>query len=519
MTIEAVSHTLGQNEDFGAPAADDRPRLLIVDDIADNRTILNRRFTRRGFEVMEADSGRAALALITQHDFDTILLDVMMPEMDGIEVLKRIRESHSALQLPVVMVTAKSQSEDIVEALKAKANDYVTKPVDFAVALARVGAQIDRKRAEDAIVRANATLKTINDNLEQRVAARTGELVEANRQLKEEIELRLRSEAEIRHLALHDSLTGLANRVLFRQELQDALHGEGNPDSIAVLFIDLDGFKGVNDTLGHSVGDVLLKSIGQALKQLIGEDDLIARLGGDEFAVLTRNASGSGGAEPLADLIVRTVAGIRSVDGIPVTVGASVGIVYASEHSPTPEDLLRNADLAMYKAKADGRGIFRVFDPVMNLVVQERRQIEIDIMAAFVHGEFKLYYQPLISLDTNQVCAFEALLRWQHPERGMIPPTEFIPIAEDIGLIVQLGDWVLREACREATKWTSDVRIGVNVSPVQFTRGNVVNSVVGALAVSGLDPSRLEIEITESLLLEGSDHTIQILNHTKGLGG
>ncbi|TBW36121.1 EAL domain-containing protein [Siculibacillus lacustris] len=495
------------------------PRLLIVDDIGDNRTILSRRFLRRGYEVMEAESGAEALALIDRESFDAVLLDVMMPGIDGIEVLRRIRSTLSPLDLPVIMVTAKSQSEDIVEALELKANDYVTKPVDFAVALARVTAQIDRKRAEDEIKRANASLKDVNDSLEKRIAERTVALVEANRQLKEEIQQRQRSEAEIRQLALHDALTGLANRVLFRDELEKVLAtATGDTERLAVLFIDLDGFKGVNDSLGHSIGDVLLKDIAQDLRGLIAGRDVIARLGGDEFAILHHCDGRPDSAARLAERIIRTVAATRSIDGQMLAVGASVGIVVTSGAGKTPEELLRNADLAMYKAKADGRGIYRVFDPAMDAMVQERRQLEVEMLTAFVQGQFRVYYQPLISLGSNRICGFEALLRWQHPERGLISPVDFVPVAEDTGLIVQLDDWVLREACMEAAKWGDDIRIGVNVSPVQFTRGNIVNSVIGALAVSGLKPSRLEIEITESVLLEGSEQTLKMLTQLRQIG-
>lgn len=518
MTIDAVNRALANSDEFGTPETSERPRILIVDDIADNRMILNRRFSRRNYDVTEADGGQAALDLIAGQEFDAVLLDVMMPDMDGLEVLRRIRQTKSSLELPVVMVTAKSQSEDVVEALEAKANDYVTKPVDFAIALARVNAQVDRKRAEDTIKRTNAKLKNINDDLEQRIAERTSALVETNRQLQDEVQLRMRSEAEVREMALHDSLTGLGNRVLFRCELDHMLDKVTNLDEVSVLFIDLDGFKGVNDTLGHSAGDELLVRIADVLNDLVDETDLVARLGGDEFAILHHNENSPESAKKLADRIVRTVAEIGSLNGQPVSVGASIGIVVASADCARPEDLLRNADVAMYKAKADGRGNFCLFDPVMNAVLLERRQIEIDMMTAFVQGQFEVHYQPLVSLETNCVCSFEALTRWRHPQRGLIPPTKFIPIAEETGLIVQIGDWVMREACIQASKWEGNARVGVNVSPVQFMRGNVINTVIGALAVSGLNPNRLEIEITESTLLEGTKQTLDTLTALRELG-
>jgi diguanylate cyclase (GGDEF)-like protein len=493
-------------------------RLLIVDDIADNRVVLARRFVRRGFEVAEAEGGAQAIAMIAEQRFDAVLLDVMMPDMDGIEVLRRIRATYSPLELPVIMVTAKSQSEDVVEALELKANDYVTKPVDFPIAFARVNAQIDRKRAEDMIKHTNERLQWVNQTLENRIAERTVELVEANRLLKEEIEQRVRSESEIRHIALHDALTGLANRVLFREALEKKIDALSFGEKLSVFFIDLDGFKGVNDSLGHSVGDLLLKAIAEDLTALCDADDLISRLGGDEFAVLHVERTIGDKAPKLAADIIRRLSREREICGNRFNVGASIGIVSTITSEKTPEELLRNADVAMYRAKADGRGVFRIFDEAMDAMVQERRQMELDLFTALTQGQFHIHYQPLISFHTKRISGFEALMRWQHPERGLVSPAEFIPIAEETGVIVQLGDWALREACLEAAKWPDEVRIGVNVSPIQFSRGNVVNSVIGALAISGLAPERLEVEITESVLLDGSEKTLKVLEQLRSLG-
>ena len=264
-----------------------RPRLLIVDDIADNRTILARRFERKGYAITEADGGQRALDLIEQGSFDLVLLDVMMPEMDGLEVLRRIRERHSPVALPVIMVTAKSQSEDVVEALGLGANDYVTKPVDFAVALARANTQVGRKRAEEGVRQANEALQQANDDLERRVAERTAKLVSANEQLQLEMAHRQKSEARVEYLAHHDPLTGLGNRVLFAEQVSEALaRGRRQGKSLAVLVLGLDGFKNVNDTLGHAVGDALLNAAADRLRASLGEPDRLARLGGDEFAIL-----------------------------------------------------------------------------------------------------------------------------------------------------------------------------------------------------------------------------------------
>jgi diguanylate cyclase (GGDEF)-like protein len=496
-----------------------RPRLLIVDDISDNRTILTRRFQRRGFDVVEAECGLTAIELIHKESFDLVLLDVMMPGMDGIETLKRIRSQNSASALPVIMVTAKSESTNIVDALELGANDYVTKPVDFAVALARVNTQISRKRAVERVALANEELRKVNEDLERRVEERTSRLIDANQRLKVEIADREESQARSQYLAYHDSLTGLGNRLLFKEQLEEALKDVSVASHpLAVLFLDLDGFKAVNDTLGHSIGDLLLKSVATKLRDILPRTDRIARLGGDEFAILQISAAQPGSSIALAEKIIEVVGQPNSIDGHDVTVGASVGIAVARPGDMNTENFLKSADLAMYSAKSDGRGTYRMFDPEMDAIVQARRLLERDMRTALAQDGFRLFYQPLVNLQTKKVTAFEALMRWQHPERGMVPPSDFIPVAEEMGLIVQLGDWALRQACAEATEWPDEICVSVNLSPLQFSKGNLVSSVMSALASAGLPASRLELEITESVLLEKSERNITILNQLRDLG-
>jgi diguanylate cyclase (GGDEF)-like protein len=496
-----------------------RPRLLIVDDISDNRTILTRRFQRRGFDVVEAECGLTAIELIDKESFDLVLLDVMMPGMDGIETLKRIRSRNSASALPVIMVTAKSESTNIVDALELGANDYVTKPVDFAVALARVNTQISRKRAVERVALANEELCKVNEDLERRVEERTSRLIDANQRLKVEIADREESQARSQYLAYHDSLTGLGNRLLFKEQLEEALKDVSVASHpLAVLFLDLDGFKAVNDTLGHSIGDLLLKSVATKLRDILPRTDRIARLGGDEFAILQISAAQPGSSIALAKKIIEVVGQPNSIDGHDVTVGASVGIAIARPGDMNTDNFLKSADLAMYSAKSDGRGTYRMFDPEMDAIVQARRLLERDMRTALAQDGFRLFYQPLVNLQTKKVTAFEALMRWQHPERGMVPPSDFIPVAEEMGLIVQLGEWALRQACAEATEWPDGICVSVNLSPLQFSKGNLVSSVMSALASAGLPASRLELEITESVLLEKSERNITILNQLRDLG-
>jgi len=285
-----------------------------------------------------------------------------------------------------------------------------------------------------------------------------------------------------------------------------------------VLFLDLDGFKAVNDTLGHSIGDLLLKSIASKLRDLLPSTDRIARLGGDEFAILQMSSAQPASSTSIAERIIHIVAQPHNIDSHDVTVGASIGIAIARPGEMSTETLLKSADLAMYSAKSDGRGTYRIFDPQMDAVVQTRRSLERDMRTSLAQGGFELYYQPLVNLQTKRVTAFEALMRWNHRDRGAVPPSEFIPVAEDMGLIVQLGEWALRCACAEAAGWPDDIRVSVNLSPLQFSKGNLVSTVVSALASSGLAASRLDLEITESVLLEKSERNIAILNQLRELG-
>jgi diguanylate cyclase (GGDEF)-like protein len=514
---------LAQSEEASSRAADvqdpAKPRILVVDDIADNRAILARRFQKRNFEVVEADSGPTALELIAAGSFDIILLDVMMPDMDGLEVLRRIRAKLSPEALPVIMVTANNQSADIVEALELGANDYVAKPVEFTIALARVNAQVKRKLASEALASANLALNESNERLEERISERTVRLTEANQQLKSEMAARRHSEARTQYLAYHDALTGLGNRLLFREELERAI-GEARAagESVAILFVDLDGFKSVNDTHGHSVGDALLKALGDRLRDGLGGTALIARLGGDEFAILQVSAKQPGGAMAPAGQIDGLVSAPCRIENYTLAVGASIGVAVSDRGCDDVEFLLKAADLAMYRAKADGGGAYRVFDPEMDAAAQTALRLKMDLRNALANGDFSLWYQPIVAMDTKRVTTCEALLRWNHPERGWIMPGEFIPLAEETGLIVQLGEWVLRRACAEAVGWPPSINVAVNLSPAQFQRGKLVETVFSALAASGLDAARLELEITESVLLANSERNVATLNQLRELG-
>jgi diguanylate cyclase (GGDEF)-like protein len=453
--------------------------LLVVDDELLNRDALQRRLERVGYRVLTADSGPAALDLASTHHVDLVLLDVMMPGMDGVETLRQLRRSRSVSELPVIMVTAKDGSEDVVEALEAGANDYMTKPVDFAVAQARIRTQLTARRS--------------------------------------------------------DPLTGLPNRLLFMERLNAliARRGAGGAFEFAVFFLDVDRFKIINDSLGHAAGDELLTGISRRLEQSLRSTDVVARfdadctlarLGGDEFTVLLTGVADAAAARAVAERLVAAVSKPFELQGREVVATVSVGIVMADAQYQRAEEMVRDADTAMYRAKDRGRARCEMFDSSMLAAAEARLLIESELRRAIARQEFQLHSQPIVMLSDQQLCGFEALVRWQHPVRGLVPPAGFIHVAEETGLIVPIGRWVLREACRQMRAWDAEfpqcanLTINVNLSARQCVDPALVTDVAGVLADTGLEPRRLKLEITETLALERSDDVIGVLKALRGLG-
>ena len=335
----------------------------------------------------------------------------------------------------------------------------------------------------------------------------------------EDVTERLRSDAKIVHMAHHDALTDLPNRVLLRERLEYNLTGarRGNRNTV-VLMLDLDRFKEINDTLGHPVGDALLRATAQRLRKCLREGATIARLGGDEFAVIEDMTDPAVEATALATRLQTALAEPFDLEDHRVVIGSSIGIAVAPADGVEPDQLLMKADLALYRAKNDGRGTHRFFEPAMDTVMRKRHSLQVDLRKALVNGEFELFYQPFVNLQRNEVCGFEALLRWHHPERGMVSPVEFIPIAEETGLIVPIGEWVIRQACAEAATWPENIKVAVNLSPAQFKNKNLVEMVFNTLVASGLPGRRLELEITESAILEHNAATLTTVNQLRGFG-
>ncbi|GKQ49532.1 bifunctional diguanylate cyclase/phosphodiesterase [Bradyrhizobium sp. Ce-3] len=334
----------------------------------------------------------------------------------------------------------------------------------------------------------------------------------------EDVTERTRTENKIARMAHYDALTDLPNRVLFRQRLEQALKTIRPDQQLAVMYIDIDEFKSVNDALGHQIGDELLSAIADRLRGCVGETDVAARLGGDEFAVIQTAVRDQTETMQLLAAIYQAIRRPIECSGHLITTDASIGIAVAPADGLELDQLLRNADLALYGAKSDGRRTYRFFEAGMDARAKARRSLELELRQAIVDGSFELHYQPLLHLEDSRVSCCEALVRWRHPERGTISPADFIPVAEDTGLINDLGHWVLNTACREAVNWPDHIHVAVNVSPIQFKSQTLALNVAAALAASGLAPSRLELEITEAVLIRDDEAALDILHQLRELG-
>lgn len=327
-----------------------------------------------------------------------------------------------------------------------------------------------------------------------------------------------KAEARVAHLAHFDSLTDLPNRALFNQSLQRSIARMKDGQKLAVLYLDLDHFKLINDTLGHGAGDLVLKAVANRLENNIGIEDIVARLGGDEFAISLRNVDSREDVMQVAANIIDKISEPVMVEGQPVASGVSIGIALAPDCGDDGEELIKHADIALYHAKENGRGCASVFERSMHEAVQDRRNIEMDLRAALKRNELELYYQPLVNIDTNETIGYEALLRWHHSEKGLIMPDVFIPVAEDTGLIVQLGEWVIRSALYEVAKWPEHLTVAVNLSPAQMRSPNLMPTIINALASTGVAPQRLELEITESVLMNDNQSNVDLLHKLRSLG-
>ncbi|MBW4566603.1 MAG: EAL domain-containing protein [Tolypothrix carrinoi HA7290-LM1] len=490
--------------------------ILIIDDTADNLRVLSSLLTKHGYNVRKALNWQMALTACETVLPDLILLDIMMPEVDGYKVCQRLKASDLTADIPVIFISALDDVFDKVKAFGAGGVDYITKPFEFEEVLVRVKNQLALKTARLEILK-------LNTELEQRVKQRTGELEKALQKLQGEVTFRQQLQNKLLNTALHDSLTGLPNRVLFIRRLEKALNrAQLETDfQFAVLFLDCDRFKLVNDSLGHLVGDELLIAIANRLEQSLLPVDTLARLGGDEFGIILENLTDITQAIQVAEHILQQFSLAFKLSRYEVFVNASIGISWGNSDCDKPEYLLRDADTAMYRAKALGKARYHVFNPEMHHEATQLLELENDLRRAVERQEFIVYYQPIISLVTGKISGLEALVRWQHPTRGLISPTEFILVAEETGLIHAINIWVLRSACEQLTIWQNhnstlkSLTISVNLSVRLFSDPKILAQIDQIIQSTKINPACLEIEITESVIMENCQALKKILQQLK----
>ena len=574
-------------------------RVLVVDDEKTNRAVICRYLELEGYETFQADSGIKTLEMIKTAEFDLVMLDIMMPGMDGFEVLHQIRRRYRKLDLPVIMVTAETVSQKIVKAFKLGANDYISKPIDPAVTIARAEMHIQFKKSREALKKSEERYSLVaegtNDGLwdwdlatdeiyysprwyslldlspdsapdvamwfdrihNEDVARFEKEISAFERGLTHQLETELRMQhsdgsyrwAMCRGIAVRDSagvavrmagsltditngkvadaLTGLPNRVLFQERLTRCGARRVKEDfDFALLYLDLDNFKLVNDSLGHDAGDRLLVSIARRLEGCLREtDSFICRIGGDEFVIILENISSIQDPISVAERIISSIdAPIMIGKGREVFASVSVGIASSQEDFENTAALVQAADTAMYRAKEQGKSCYRIFDPAMKRDANKRLDIENELRRSIERDDFEIHYQPILSLQNRQVVGFEALIRWQHPTLGYISPAQFIPIAEETGMIKAIGRQVLRKSCSQMAQWRAidprfaNLKLSVNLSSLQIRQRDFIQSILSILNESGLPAEDLCLEVTESVIMENPKQGARVLADLREAG-
>jgi diguanylate cyclase (GGDEF)-like protein/PAS domain S-box-containing protein len=588
-------------------ATDSRPVVLVVDDERVNREILSRLLVRNGYDVLTAESGEAALERLDEQLPDVVLLDVIMSGLNGFDVLRIIRDRHRDSELPVIMVTAESERENVVRAFQEGANDYLTKPLDHQITLARVSLQLRLARAQAELERSrerytlaaqgsriglwdwdvvrrqiflserwkemlgytdNELASTVDgwferihvDDREQFIELLSSRSSMEQGRFETEIRMRHRdgtyrwmlcsgvvqtdasgiprrlagSLADVTEGKVRDVLTGLPNRLLFEEQLCRVLHLDpAAMGHCAVLFLDLDNFKLVNDSLGHDAGDLLLCSVARKLEGCLRTSDVVARHkskwavarhGGDEFTVLLHNLLSTRDAEVVAERIIAALSEPFAIGAHEVSVGVSIGIAFGQIENKTAADAIREADTAMYYAKTGGRGRFRIFDPEMQTVASARLALECDVRHAIKNNQFFLEYQPIVRLSSGIIEGFEALCRWRHPRGESIGPDVFVPVVESLGLIGRLGRSVLEMACADAIEWNEphqkgqEISVTVNCSSGEFGQPHFKTDLLRTIEKAEINPHLLKLEVTESALMQNPEYVRSIISELREFG-
>jgi diguanylate cyclase (GGDEF)-like protein len=486
--------------------SDQQISILVVDDIADNLQILAKTLTSQGYQVRCAKNGSMALRGASTISPDLILLDIKMPDLDGYEVCQQLKANKETCDIPVIFLSALDDVLDKVKAFEVGGVDYISKPIQVKEVLVRVKNQISLQLAK-------AKISELNQDLEKKVHQRTIKLKTVVQKLRQEINERRRVQQQLLHDALHDSLTGLPNRALLIERIEFTIaHAKRNPNyRYGLLFIDLDRFKVINDSLGHFIGDQLLIAVSNLLQECVRENDLVSRLGGDEFVILLDGIENIQDVTSIGERIQQKLRSPFELKGQQIFTTASIGIVFSSGEYNDPADLMRDADIAMYRSKDEGKARYTIFDQKMYDETLKLVELENNLRFALKRGELAMHYQPIISVDNNNLVGFEALIRWHHPERGLISPVEFIPIAEDTGLIVEIGEWLLKEACQQLQAWRqqfafipkiSSLKMSINLAIQQLQESDFIDKLDQILLETGLDGDSLRLEITESVLIE-----------------
>jgi diguanylate cyclase (GGDEF)-like protein len=500
-------------------------KILLVDDRVENLELLSSILTKAGYEVRRAINGSTALMGVKSVSPDMILLDINMPDMNGYEVCRNLKQDPKYQEIPIIFISALDDGLDKVKAFAAGGIDYISKPFEMMEVLSRVENHLQ-------IQAARLKLKYLNIELEQKVVERTAELVAAKQALEQENAERQTAQAMLEHMAWHDPLTNLPNRAWLMGQLQMLFEKAQQETTyqFAVLFLDCDRFKVVNDSLGHIVGDRLLNHVAQRIKNCLPQNAKVARFGGDEFIILLEPISHLDEAKILAEKIQKELVAPLYIEPHEMFISASIGIAMSDREAKHPEDLVRNADLAMYQAKTLGKARYCVFNQVLYNDAQKRLELETDLRRAIERQEFFLEYQPIISLKTNRIEGFEALVRWLHPTKGLIMPNNFIPVAEETGLIVPLGRWVLEKACRQFYSWKTELdktfisdlskglspfKISVNLSVKQFSQLGLIEAIDQIFRDTEFKGINLNLEITESALMEDPQSAGLLLNELR----
>lgn len=507
--------------------------ILIIDDNLTNLEVLFQFLDESNFEVWVARTGESGIRKAQYDAPDLILLDVMMPGLDGFETCRLLKDNPKTCDIPIIFMTALSDTVDKVRGLSLGAVDYIVKPFQYEEVLARVKLHLRLRLLTQSLQQevqqrtaAQAELQQLAAELEQRVDQRTLELRTALRDLQKTQAELLQQEEKLRYDAFHDSLTDLPNRAWFMERLQHAVQvAAGSCDYLyAVLFVDLDRFKVVNDSLGHLVGDRLLQSVARRLQSALSPKGAIARFGGDEFIILLENIDDPNDATQVAETIQAQFRTPFRIGDYELFAGASIGITLSTMGYQQPETVLRDADVALYHAKQAGKGRCSTVNSTMQTQAVCRLQFENDLRRGIEREEFYLQYQPIVAFSTGQLKGFEALVRWNHPERGKISPAEFIPVAEETGAIEPLGWWIFHQACTQLAQWQQQfphaipLTMNVNFSPLQLKQADLSDRVDTILRQTGICGSWLKLEITESCLLEAAIAEESTFNRLKSTG-